>query len=108
MRHFSGDTRLSPAKPTIILILLLFLFSRLSTAWRPWPNQKNNVTEHEFGANKKYEGSSEFVKMKYHMGPVLTSNITVHIIWYSHNKQIMFLRILINVLNTGMNRSVIY
>ncbi|KAM0069192.1 putative protein EXORDIUM [Helianthus debilis subsp. tardiflorus] len=107
MRRFSGDTYLSPAKSTIILIILLFLFSRLSTAWRPWPNQKNNVTEHEFGANKKYEGSSEFVKMKYHMGPVLTSNITVHIIWYGTwpNTQKRIIREFINSISAPGNRS---
>lgn len=52
-------------------------------AWRPWPSlAKPNSSEALIGDSKKYEGSSEFVHLKYHMGPVLTSNITVHVIWY--------------------------
>ncbi|KAL8192786.1 hypothetical protein R6Q57_027234 [Mikania cordata] len=84
MRFFSDGNRRSsaPALPTLTVLFLFSFFLRHSIAWRPWPNQKNNVTELEFGSSKKYEGSSEFVKLKYHMGPVLTANITVHIIWY--------------------------
>ncbi|KAJ9539719.1 hypothetical protein OSB04_026225 [Centaurea solstitialis] len=76
--------RRSPAPPLHKPTLLLFFFflTRLSAAWRPWPNQKTNVSDLQFTGSKKYEGSSEFVKLRYHMGPVLTSNITVHIIWY--------------------------
>lgn len=33
-------------------------------------------------SSKKFEGSSSFVEMRYHMGPVLTSSIRVYIIWY--------------------------
>ncbi|CAA7391706.1 unnamed protein product [Spirodela intermedia] len=36
----------------------------------------------DLGGSKKYEGSSEFVRLSYHMGPVLTANTTVHVIWY--------------------------
>nr|KAJ0220550.1 hypothetical protein LSAT_V11C200098300 [Lactuca sativa] len=82
MRCRSDGSRRSMAPSLHTLSLLFFFFLRLSTAWRPLPHMKNNVTELEFGGYKKYEGSSEFVKLKYHMGPVLTSNITVHIIWY--------------------------
>ncbi|KAH7293460.1 hypothetical protein KP509_28G026600 [Ceratopteris richardii] len=32
--------------------------------------------------SKRFEGSSPYVKMQYHMGPVLTSSIRVYIIWY--------------------------
>ncbi|KAG6531893.1 protein EXORDIUM-like 3 [Zingiber officinale] len=59
-------------------------------AWRPWPRHfgKNatlaaaGVAAPALGESKKYEGSSEFVMLRYHMGPVLTTNITVHPIWY--------------------------
>ncbi|KAI3778110.1 hypothetical protein L2E82_07142 [Cichorium intybus] len=75
--------RRSPAPPLLILAALSsLLLIHPSIAWRPWPHHKNNTTELQLGGSKKYEGSSEFVKLRYHMGPVLTSNITVHIIWY--------------------------
>ncbi|KAJ4828408.1 Protein EXORDIUM-like 3 [Turnera subulata] len=53
--------------------------------WRPWRPQANATatpTDLLYGGSKKFEGSSEFVHLRYHMGPVLTSNITVHTIWY--------------------------
>ena len=33
-------------------------------------------------SSKRFEGSSEFVKLKYHMGPVLSSPINIYLIWY--------------------------
>ncbi|KAF3433122.1 hypothetical protein FNV43_RR24224 [Rhamnella rubrinervis] len=66
-----------------LTILTLFLSSVPVSAWRPWPNATvANGSDLIFGNSKKYEGSSEFVRLKYHMGPVLTANITVHTIWY--------------------------
>ncbi|KAL0282895.1 UNVERIFIED_CONTAM: protein EXORDIUM-like 3 [Sesamum angustifolium] len=66
----------------LFFILILFFFSGPVVCWRPWPNIQPNSTDFLFGGSKKYEGSSEFVKLKYHMGPVLTANITVYPIWY--------------------------
>ncbi|KAL8151337.1 hypothetical protein V2J09_021145 [Rumex salicifolius] len=80
-------------------ILSLSLLTALLTpagaaGWRPWPNSsvmssdvgftaKPNSSDLAYGASKKYEGSSEFVDLQYHMGPVLTGpEITVHVIWY--------------------------
>ncbi|XP_071706762.1 protein EXORDIUM-like 3 [Rutidosis leptorrhynchoides] len=75
--------RRSPAPSSLLtLTALLFLFITLTTAYRPWPTQNTNITELQFGINKKYEGSSDLIKLKYHMGPVLTANMTIHIIWY--------------------------
>ncbi|WCJ36514.1 EXORDIUM like 3 [Euphorbia peplus] len=72
--------------PPLPAVLLLLIFTLLSAApvfgWRPWPHHTPNSSDLLFDGNKKYEGSSEFVKMRYHMGPVLTANITVHTIWY--------------------------
>lgn len=73
--------------PPVTVVLSLTLLTILLTvspsiAWRPWPSMKHNSSEYIYGNSKKYEGSSEFVHMKYHMGPVLTANITVHPIWY--------------------------
>ncbi|TKY51945.1 EXORDIUM 5 [Spatholobus suberectus] len=33
-------------------------------------------------SSKRFEGSSEFVKLKYHMGPVLSSPVNIYLIWY--------------------------
>ncbi|KAL8050991.1 hypothetical protein ABFX02_06G116400 [Erythranthe guttata] len=62
--------------------LLLLLLAGPVFCWRPWPTTKPNSTDILYGGSKKYEGSSEFVHLKYHMGPVLTANITVYPIWY--------------------------
>ncbi|KAM7494606.1 hypothetical protein LguiB_029215 [Lonicera macranthoides] len=67
--------------PELLAVTFLSLLS-LAAGWRPWPDHKPNATELAFSGSKKYEGSSEFVHLRYHMGPVLTANITVHIIWY--------------------------
>lgn len=33
-------------------------------------------------SSKRFEGSSDLVKLKYHMGPVLSSPINIYLIWY--------------------------
>ncbi|KAJ0661843.1 putative protein EXORDIUM [Helianthus annuus] len=110
MRH-STDNRHrrspSPPPPLITLTLLFFTTIHLTNAWRPWPNQKHNITNLHFDSNKKFEGSSEFVKLKYHMGPVLTENITVHIIWYGKwpSPQKRVIREFINSISASDHRS---
>nr|AGV54217.1 hypothetical protein [Phaseolus vulgaris] len=75
----------APAPPsTVVLFFSLFLFALSAggpvAAWRPWPQTAQmNVTDYAFGDSKKYEGSSEFVKLRYHMGPVLTTDITFNL-----------------------------
>ena len=79
--------------------LSLLLLSITVDGWRPWrKNTTAAAADLEFGSSKKYEGSSEFVKLKYHMGPVLTANITVHVIWYGtwHPAQKHIIREFIN------------
>lgn len=66
----------------MLLAFTLFLLAGTAVSWRPWPEHRLNATDLQFGSSKKYEGSSEFVHLRYHMGPVLTANITVNIIWY--------------------------
>ncbi|KAJ6386578.1 hypothetical protein OIU78_016489 [Salix suchowensis] len=63
-------------------VLTLLLAPTPINCWRPWPHLKPNSSDLLYDSSKKYEGSSEFVHLRYHMGPVLTGNITVHIIWY--------------------------
>ncbi|KAJ4978469.1 hypothetical protein NE237_009249 [Protea cynaroides] len=76
----------TPLFPLIIATLLLLTTPVIG--WRPWPNLQQNTmnttTDLEFGGSKKYEGSSEFVHLRYHMGPFFTNNITIHTIWYGH------------------------
>lgn len=69
--------------PSLLLLLILCYLSMVTPAkaWRPWPHLGSNSSS-SLGESKKYEGSSEFVQLRYHMGPVLTANITVHPIWY--------------------------
>lgn len=69
---------------TVLGLSLLLLLSSTVNGWRPWPKNTTTTTTTglEFGASKKFEGSSDLVKLTYHMGPVLTANITVHVIWY--------------------------
>ncbi|KAJ0968625.1 hypothetical protein J5N97_025542 [Dioscorea zingiberensis] len=68
------------ALPSVLFVVLLSI-TIPAKAWRPWPHIGLN-TSSSLGESKKYEGSSEFVQLRYHMGPVLTANITVHPIWY--------------------------
>ncbi|KMT15889.1 hypothetical protein BVRB_3g055770 [Beta vulgaris subsp. vulgaris] len=84
------------------LFLILHLTPQPVTCWRPWPTTQTNLTDTptdlQFGPSKKFEGSSDFVDLKYHMGPVMTTNITVHIIWYGtwHSSQKRIIREFIN------------
>ncbi|KAL2453088.1 Protein EXORDIUM-like 3 [Abeliophyllum distichum] len=71
----------TPAALILVPLLFLFFFTGPVIAWRPWPNQSLNKTDFLFGGSKKYEGSSEFVQLKYHMGPVLTEKYHS----FSHN-----------------------
>ncbi|KAL3650441.1 hypothetical protein CASFOL_006844 [Castilleja foliolosa] len=67
------------------LLLLLVFLAVPAHSWRPKPNNtKPNSADSLYGGSKKYEGSSKLVKLKYHMGPVLSLNVTVHPIWYGN------------------------
>ena len=74
-----------------LLTITVLLFLSPTIAWRPWPHNKTKVQlDSIFGDSKKFESSSKFVHLKYHIGPVLTANITVHAIWYGawqHNQK---------------------
>ncbi|XP_038970718.1 protein EXORDIUM-like 3 [Phoenix dactylifera] len=79
------------SSPAVLLLLLLVAPAATVLAWRPWPQAVLNATNitgngggtmTDIGVSKKYEGSSEFVHLMYHMGPVLTTNITIYPIWY--------------------------
>lgn len=45
---------------------------------------------YDYNQQKNYEGSSDLIDLKYHMGPVLASPVNLYIIWYGrwdHNHQ---------------------
>eukprot|EP01018_Ginkgo_biloba_P040910 Gb_37392 [translate_table: standard] len=66
-------------------VVSLLLWASWAEGWRPGSaNVQTKGAGFEFGSSKKNEGSSEFVHLRYHMGPVLTANITVHTIWYGN------------------------
>nr|GLL28112.1 protein EXORDIUM-like 3 [Ipomoea trifida] len=87
-----------------VVLVGMFIFSGGADGWRPWPAaQKPNSTDLIFGGSKKYEGSSEFVHLRYHMGPVLTANITVYPIWYGRwdKSQKRIIRAFISAISAG-------
>lgn len=43
---------------------------------------QNQPNYYNFNQQKNYEGSSDLIDLKYHMGPVLASPINLYIIWY--------------------------
>lgn len=53
--------------------LLCAAFAPLALSW-----SQNK----EFDQSENYEGSSDFVNVEYHMGPVLAAPINLYIIWY--------------------------
>ncbi|GMN62177.1 hypothetical protein TIFTF001_031264 [Ficus carica] len=60
----------------LFLVLSCFSFPSLASFSR-YPNR-------QFSQAKNYEGSSDLVDLRYHMGPVLASQINLYIIWYGH------------------------
>ncbi|XP_062096284.1 protein EXORDIUM-like 7 [Humulus lupulus] len=59
------------------LLSLSFFSSYAALAFSQYPNR-------EFNEAKNYEGSSDLVDLRYHMGPVLASPMNLYIIWYGH------------------------
>ncbi|KAG9156196.1 hypothetical protein Leryth_015599 [Lithospermum erythrorhizon] len=82
------------------LVMIFIFFTTSANAWRPWANQM-------FEGSKRFEGSSELVDMKYHMGPVLTENITIYPIWYGKwgKSQKMIIRDFINSISAVNNKA---
>ncbi|GMH08800.1 hypothetical protein Nepgr_010640 [Nepenthes gracilis] len=69
----------------VSIFITILLFAQPANGWRPWAKSlPGNTSNLLFAGSKKYEGSSSFVDLKYHMGPVLTADTTVHILWYGN------------------------
>ncbi|KAF6152568.1 hypothetical protein GIB67_013015 [Kingdonia uniflora] len=66
----------------MVLVLVLFVGVSGSSSWAHPHINLTTTSDLRFGGSKKYEGSSEFVHLRYHMGPILTTSITLHPIWY--------------------------
>ncbi|KAL1537573.1 Protein EXORDIUM-like 7 [Salvia divinorum] len=64
--------------PNLLALVLLYTSLFHSLAFSRSQNQPN----YSYNQKKNYEGSSDLVDLKYHMGPVLTSPINLYIIWY--------------------------
>lgn len=60
-----------------LLTTLVFLTSLSQLLPFSWTQNYYN-----FNQEKNYEGSSDLIDLKYHMGPVLASPINIYIIWY--------------------------
>ncbi|CAA7410689.1 unnamed protein product [Spirodela intermedia] len=48
----------------------------------PHRSTQQHQQQQQLAGSKKYEGSSNLVHLRYHMGPVLTSPINIYLIWY--------------------------
>ncbi|KAJ6840506.1 putative protein EXORDIUM-like 3 [Iris pallida] len=71
-----------PSPPVFPLLLLVLISLPVALSRHPWSTPPGGGGAPHLTDSKKYEGSSEFVHLRYHMGPVLTGNVTVHVIWY--------------------------
>ncbi|KAL0913329.1 hypothetical protein M5K25_016780 [Dendrobium thyrsiflorum] len=80
----------SSSSPSLLLVFLLLLPSFI-IASSPFPYHSNKIhipfagvkgSGETLGESKRYEGSSDLVNLRYHMGPVLSSSIKLYLIWY--------------------------
>lgn len=77
--------------PNFILFFSIFLFFSLALTEQYEDFQTLNTKFNPripipplrtLSSSKRFEGSSDLVKLKYHMGPVLSSPINIYLIWY--------------------------
>ncbi|XP_061339015.1 protein EXORDIUM-like 5 [Gastrolobium bilobum] len=78
---------MSPLLPKFLLLLSLIQlclgneqeaeFQTLNTKFNPRVPPLRTLS-----SSKRFEGSSNLVNLKYHMGPVLSSPINIYVIWY--------------------------
>ncbi|XP_072986979.1 protein EXORDIUM-like 5 [Typha latifolia] len=82
---------MSTPKPLHLLPLLLFFsFPTLLFAATPFPHNTTNLnifsssssSSSPLSSSKRFEGSSDLIHLRYHMGPVLSSPIRLYLIWY--------------------------
>ncbi|KAK4258043.1 hypothetical protein QN277_007553 [Acacia crassicarpa] len=77
--------------PLFFFFLLLSYFHPLIASEPQFQTLNTNAQYSKFNpklplrtlsSSKRYEGSSDLVSLRYHMGPVLSSPINVYLIWY--------------------------
>ncbi|CAM8945254.1 unnamed protein product [Rhodiola kirilowii] len=80
---------MSPILPTLLLLLISLSSSNLfASKVETLRTTSNGYFNHKlppraYTSSKKFEGSSELVNLKYHMGPVLSNSpINIYIVWY--------------------------
>ncbi|XP_042507382.1 protein EXORDIUM-like 5 [Macadamia integrifolia] len=84
--------RFRPSVPFLILLLLqLSCYLRVSASSSP-TSETLNLDKPEYfnpklpvsplAASNRFEGSSNLIHLRYHMGPVLSSPINIYLIWY--------------------------
>ncbi|XP_022878066.1 protein EXORDIUM-like 5 [Olea europaea var. sylvestris] len=73
----------------VIMLIRLLFFSSLflvndakSTVQTLHVQPQYKLPPKSFSASHKFEGSSDLVNLRYHMGPVLSSPINIYLIWY--------------------------
>ncbi|PIA56888.1 hypothetical protein AQUCO_00700917v1 [Aquilegia coerulea] len=76
---------------SLIFLITLQITTTYSTLLPQTTNNLNSEQQHYynpklpprvFTTSNKFEGSSDLVHLRYHMGPVLSSPININIIWY--------------------------
>ncbi|KAL5984308.1 Protein EXORDIUM-like 5 [Asimina triloba] len=82
------------AKDQTIFLFFLIIFSCLPPLYFAGAAQPLKLHHHAhphrppppsaLRASDKFEGSSNLVRLRYHMGPVLSSPINIYLIWYGH------------------------
>lgn len=88
-------TNMSQAQNVFLLLSLFVLFALLSLAASEQNGDFQTLNTkfnpkiplpplRTLSSSKRFEGSSDLVKLKYHMGPVLSSPINIYLIWYGN------------------------
>ncbi|CAN6306009.1 unnamed protein product [Urochloa humidicola] len=69
------------AAAAVLLFLPVLLLTAMAAT--PYPHGRAGGGDPLLGASKKYEGSSNLVDLRYHMGPVLSAApLRLYVLWY--------------------------
>lgn len=68
-----------------MMALVVMICVSRAEGFRPWPPSDEKLRDPNlYRASMANEGSSSYVKMEYHMGPVLTGGTQAYVIWYGN------------------------
>lgn len=81
-----GRTRSNFAAIIMMALVAVMIFMGRAEGFRPWPPRDEKLRNRPdlYSASLANEGSSSYVKMEYHMGPVLTGGTLAYVIWYGN------------------------